>query len=200
MQDAEELFYESVQLGIRAKKALTPAQRDALYAKEYRMTKRVLRVDPTSISAQYNLGLMYHQGEGVQRDYKQAAAWYRKAAEQGDTQAQYNLGEMYEQGHGVQRDYKQAVAWHWKAADQGIADAQNKLGSMYHHGQGVQQDFKQAALWFQKAADQGLVEAQYNLGLVYHHGQGSAAGLQASSSMVSEGSRSRACRCTGQPW
>jgi TPR repeat protein len=178
MQDADSLFYESVQLNLRAKKAPTPAKRDALYAKWYRMTTRVLRVDPTSISAQYNLGVMYEQGKGVQQDYKQAVAWYRKAADQGMADAQYNLGVVYRQGQGVQQDSKQAAAWYRKAAEQtipttvdrlalGHAEAQFSLGLMYNKGEGVQQDFKQAVAWWQKAADQGHADAQYNLGVMY---------------------------------
>jgi tetratricopeptide (TPR) repeat protein len=43
-------------------------------------------------AAQFNLGLMYYFGEGVQQDYAEAEKWYRKAAEQGDASAEYNLG------------------------------------------------------------------------------------------------------------
>ena len=41
--------------------------------------------------AQYRLGLSYYNGEGVPKDYAQAAFWWRKAAEQGEDTAQYNL-------------------------------------------------------------------------------------------------------------
>ena len=34
-------------------------------------------------SAQYNLGLMYDNGEGVPRDDAEAVRWYRLGAEQG---------------------------------------------------------------------------------------------------------------------
>jgi TPR repeat protein len=172
MQDAEELFYESMQLNIRAKKAHTKAQRAALYANIYDMLHRVLRIDPSFEEAQYNLGVMYGQGMGVQQDFKQSAAWYRKAADQGWTKAQCNLGNMYEKGEGVQQDSKQAVAWYRKVADQGDAVAQCNLGNMYEQGKGVQQDFKQAAAWFRKAADQGFAEAQFNLGTMYRDGKG----------------------------
>ena len=37
--------------------------------------------------AQYNIGLMYYQGKGVAQDHKQAAAWWRRAADQGLAQA-----------------------------------------------------------------------------------------------------------------
>ena len=32
---------------------------------------------------QFNLGIMYENGEGVPQDYKEAVKWYTKAAEQG---------------------------------------------------------------------------------------------------------------------
>ena len=32
--------------------------------------------------AQYNLGVMYNEGEGVPQDYKEATKWFRLAAEE----------------------------------------------------------------------------------------------------------------------
>ncbi|MFN8818923.1 MAG: tetratricopeptide repeat protein, partial [Holosporaceae bacterium] len=58
--------------------------------------------------AQYNLGVMYDEGQGVTRDYAEAVKWFRKAAEQGDANAQSNLGVMYGKGEGVTRDYAEA--------------------------------------------------------------------------------------------
>jgi TPR repeat protein len=164
MQDAKELFYESAQLMIRAEKAHTKAQRDALHAKQIDVLHRVLRVDPSIKEAQYNLGLKYGQGEGVQQDFTQSVAWHRKAADQGLAEAQWALGSMYHDGQGVQQDFKQAVAWYRKAAEQGKAEAQHNLGVMYEQGQGVQQDSKQAAAWYRKAADQGHTRACIGLG------------------------------------
>ena len=69
--------------------------------------------------AQYNLGVMYDNGDGVLQDYKEAVKWYRLAAEQGYANAQYNLGVMYDNGRGVPQDYKEAVKWYRLAAEQG---------------------------------------------------------------------------------
>jgi len=44
--------------------------------------------------AQFNLGTMYENGEGVAKDKKTAERWYRKAAEQGYAQALSKLAEM----------------------------------------------------------------------------------------------------------
>ncbi len=38
------------------------------------------------------------------QDHKQAARWYRLAANQGDALAQWNLGYMYRRGEGVLKD------------------------------------------------------------------------------------------------
>ncbi len=54
---------------------------------------------------------MYSKGRGVAQDYKEAANWYRKAAEQGIAIAQLNLGVMYEHGQGVTQDQKIAHMW-----------------------------------------------------------------------------------------
>ena len=48
--------------------------------------------------AQYNLGLMYYNGQGIDQDYREAVKWYQKAAEQGNADAQNNLGLMYNKG------------------------------------------------------------------------------------------------------
>ncbi len=106
--------------------------------------------------AQFNLGVMYYDGQGVRQDYAQAVQWYRKAAEQGYANAEYNLGWMYEEGKGVRQNYTQAEQWYRKAAEQGLAEAQYNLGVMYAKGEGVRQNYKIAKEWFGKACDNGL--------------------------------------------
>ena len=50
------------------------------------------------VKAQYNLGVIYYKGQGIEQDYNEAIKWYRKAAEQGYTQSQTILGLMYSKG------------------------------------------------------------------------------------------------------
>ncbi|HDX8351743.1 TPA: sel1 repeat family protein, partial [Aeromonas veronii] len=92
--------------------------------------------------AQFALGIRYVDGSGVAQDYKQAVAWWRKAAEQGDVDAQHNLGVMYYKGEGVAQNTKQAVAWFRKAAEQGNVDAQNNLEQIQKEAQKAEQDRK----------------------------------------------------------
>ena len=61
--------------------------------------------------AQYNLGLIYYNGQGVAKDYTQAMRWYKLAAAQGYAAAQLNLGLMYDNGEGAKQDYYEAVRW-----------------------------------------------------------------------------------------
>jgi len=127
---------------------------------------------PTDANEQFEMSRRYYEGDGVPQDDAQAAAWLRKAAEQGYAMAQFNLGIMYANGQGVPQDDAQAVAWLRKAAEQGLAMAQNSLGFKYDKGQGVSQDDAQAAAWYRKAAEQGGAIAQYNLGFMYYSGRG----------------------------
>ena len=44
----------------------------------------------------YNLGLMYHNGYGVEIDYEQAVKWYKEAANLGQKDAEQKLGDLGE--------------------------------------------------------------------------------------------------------
>ena len=131
------------------------------------------RAEKGDAKAELILGESYYVGaNGLPQDDTQAAAWYRKAAEQGLAYAQYNLGLFYDVGRGVPQDSAQAAAWYRKAAAQGLPSAQYNLGLLYIHGNGVPQDSAQAAAWYRKAAVQGNPDAQYNLGVAYSRGAG----------------------------
>jgi TPR repeat protein len=106
-------------------------------------------------SAQYHLGIMYENGQGIPQDYKEAVKWYRNAAEQGHAGAQYNLALMCRNGQGVPQNDKEAVKWYREAAEQGYYKAQNNLGLMYGTGLGVPQDYVQAYKWYNIAGANG---------------------------------------------
>ena len=95
-----------------------------------------------NIKAQYNLGLMYQNGFGVEQDYIKAKEWYEKSANQGDELAQYNLGVFYAIGQGVKQDYVKAKEWYEKSANQGNDEAQKNLAILYEDGLGVKQNYK----------------------------------------------------------
>jgi len=120
---------------------------------EFEEAKRL--AEDGDAEAQFNLGVMYDDGEGVPQDYKEAFKWYTKSAEQGVAEAQHNLGWMYDKGEGVPQDQKEAVKWYRKAAEQGLAKAQHNLGCMYDNGKGVPKDLVQAYAWYNVAQANG---------------------------------------------
>ncbi|KAG0279090.1 hypothetical protein BGZ95_002276, partial [Linnemannia exigua] len=123
-------------------------------------------------SAQVKLGDLYRGGEGMEKDYKTALDWYRKAAERGNANGQFKMGYMCNHGYAVQQDYSACREWYLKAAKQGHDIAKNNLGHLYKLGHGVNIDYVQAMDWYRRSADQGLAEAEYNVGSMYHLGQG----------------------------
>ncbi len=122
--------------------------------------------------AQFNLAIMYKNGEGVEQSYTEVVKWYRKAAEQGYAEAQNNLAIMYNNGDGVEQSYTEAVKWYRKAVEQGHVTAQFNLAIMYYDGEGVEQSYTEAVKWFRKAAKQGFANAQNSLAGMYYDGKG----------------------------
>ena len=76
--------------------------------------------------AQFNLGIMYQNGEGAPRDLAEAARWFGKSADQGYVDAEFNLGILLADGQGVPRDYVQAYMWFSLAAQRDNASAENR--------------------------------------------------------------------------
>lgn len=109
--------------------------------------------------AQYNLGLMYANGVGVEQDPKQALRWYQKSADKGFSAAQYILAGKYAAGKGVDRDIRQALSWYLKASEKGNSRALFKLGQMLSTPQE-----ELASQCFEQAAAKGMVEAQMIVG------------------------------------
>ncbi len=75
--------------------------------------------------AQYDLGLMYDRGDGVQQSDAKAMYWYERAAAQGEPRAQYNLGLMYLNGQGVSQDPVKAYYWISLSANRGNVRARD---------------------------------------------------------------------------
>ncbi len=112
-----------------------------------------------NVLAQYKLGLMYNNGEGVRQNFGKAAKWFNRAAIQDYAPAQTRLAIKYEKGQGVTRNYREAVNWYRHGAEQGNAIAQYRLGRMYVLGRGVRRDYTEAVVWFNLAATQGVEDA-----------------------------------------
>ena len=103
-------------------------------------------------SAQFRLGLMYREGQGVVKDEKAAVSWFEKSAEQGNVEAQENLGLSYAKGQGVDRDWVQADKWFSIAAASGKETAVNnkKVVEVHMPPEKVAEANKLAQEWLDK--------------------------------------------------
>jgi hypothetical protein len=61
------------------------------------------------VPAQVLVAAMAYDGDGVARNRGEAAAWFRKAAEHGDTFAMWRFGWLLRDGDGTPRSEAEAV-------------------------------------------------------------------------------------------
>jgi uncharacterized protein len=122
--------------------------------------------------AQVNLGHMYNEGFGVDRDLSTALYWYERAAESGLGEAKYNLGLLYFYGDGVPKDLVTAITLFREAEEQNIQEASYMLGVAALSGDGVPIDKTEARERFERAALAGIPEAQLAYASVAQSGEG----------------------------
>jgi TPR repeat protein len=137
--------------------------------------------------AQWKLGRMYAEGDGVKRSDIRAFEYFRGVADAhadespGTPRARFvanafvALGSYYLEGipnSTVKADPDRAREMFTYAATYfGDADAQYHLGRMYFEGAGGIKDTRQAARWLQLAANKGQYQAQAVLGAMLFKGE-----------------------------
>ncbi len=139
-----------------------------------------LRLEAGAVTeANFRIGDMYADGNGVPKDANEAEKWYQRgvdmasaAAGAGWSTADVYLANAYMQSKGVPLDYGEAMYRMKDAAERGNRQAQVSLGSMYRDGQGTPQDYSEAMYWYRKAADRGSAVAEWQIGRLYFDGKG----------------------------
>ncbi len=138
--------------------------------------------------AQWKLGRMYAEGDGIKQDDLKAFEYFSEIADAhaDDSPSEPNarfvanafvaLGGYYKAGipdTDVKADPARARQIYAYAASYfGDVDAQVNLARMYYAGEGGERDPIQAARWAKLAADKGSVGAQALLGHVLFEGDG----------------------------
>ncbi|KAJ3044950.1 Leucine-rich repeat serine/threonine-protein kinase 2 [Rhizophlyctis rosea] len=117
--------------------------------------------------AQYNSGLAYKYGRGVEEDEDRMIEWFDKASRSANPDAQFELGLYYQS----EDNTPTAAEWFQEAAEQGHMEAQAALGYCYKEGVGVEEDGEEAVKWYRKAAEQGHVGAMVEMGKFYEEGE-----------------------------
>jgi uncharacterized protein len=117
-------------------------------------------VSSLAASAQSRMGSGGDSERGVPQDRSQAAAWYRKAAEQGDARAQFNLGLMYRYGPGYSPGLEEwAVMFHPAPGHTGPT-AQGSPAAKYSPGSGIPKDYIEAHKWMSLAVARATGDSQ----------------------------------------
>jgi uncharacterized protein len=115
-------------------------------------------VDAEIPDAQHALGVLYARGRGVREDDAQAAALFRRAAENGSIAGAVEYAIALFNGVGVAKDEEGAAEYFRRAAFRGNAIAQNRLARLHVAGRGVETDLVEAATWHLLASSQGLTD------------------------------------------
>lgn len=82
--------------------------------------------------AEHTLGLMFINGDGVEKNYKQASYWFARAAGAEYAPALYDLGAMYKNGEGIPYNINAAKDLYEKSARLGYTLAMKELVKIYN--------------------------------------------------------------------
>ena len=111
-----------------------------------------------NLDAQLRVGYMYLYGLGTEdREFEQAANWFRRAALAGSAKAEYFLGVLADE---VEEDFTQALELYQRSAAKGYMPALFRLGLAFAGGRGVPADHQRAFSYFKQAAEKGHVYAE----------------------------------------
>ncbi len=111
------------------------------------------------VEAQFLLGFVFGEGQGVEKNPVEAVRWFGLAGQQGHAPSQNRLGLIFAIGDGVEEDEVEAVKWFRMAAEQGHSDAQLSMGVHYDSGDGVSENKEEAYAWATISAAQGNMQA-----------------------------------------
>lgn len=98
--------------------------------------------------AQTYLGIMYMQGEGVQKNSQISLNMFNKAIAQNYPFAMTQLGHIYRRGNGVAADLSKAFSLYKKAAELDDSQGQYFTAYCYNEGKGVVKDSVQAFKYY----------------------------------------------------
>lgn len=107
--------------------AITLALITHLPAKNSEISRYEKLAESGDAQAMTELGLRYHQGQGVKQNYATAYDWYMKAIEKGDGDALNNLGVLHRDGLGVPQNPKVAYLLFLAVHMEGMGDENTQL-------------------------------------------------------------------------
>lgn len=97
----------------------------------------------------YELGYMYQNGYGVDKDMEQAKYYYKSGAMLGDRNAAWRLGLIYID----EMEYTEAYKFLLRASEAGQGMAMFELAKLYENGLGTAYNREKAIEWYKKCAE-----------------------------------------------
>ncbi|MDR3305573.1 MAG: sel1 repeat family protein [Clostridiales Family XIII bacterium] len=118
------------------------------------------------VPAMVNTGMMFKDGDGVERNYEEAYYWFWNAMMKRDARATYFLGDFYMNGYGVvEVNHAQAADYYQISAKAGHPASLYNLGVMTFNGYGVPKDEDAGIALIKAAAEHGFAPALKALGI-----------------------------------
>ncbi len=135
-----------------------------------RMNKAVeyysMAAEQGDVRAEYALGVLYFNGNGVPQNYYTALDFFKRAANKNNGRACNDIGLMYQYEYGVQKDESLALEYFLKGAELGDAMAQSNAGYIYE----TRGEISKAVYWYEKSAEQNYAASQRRLGNIFQSG------------------------------
>jgi TPR repeat protein len=177
----EALTYLSISANLKSEKLLETVQEVSdfyFYTSvledniEYMKTSAALGNE----NALYALGVLYLNGDKVERNVPKALLYLEKLALEDieDPDLLSNLGYVYLEGKEVKQNIPKAVLYFEKAGIESIEDPNllSILGYLYLKGKGGEKNIEKALPYLEKAAEMGNTDALQDLSILYINGDG----------------------------
>lgn len=97
--------------------------------------------------SQYNLGVCYQFGYGIEKNDSIATSWYLKSAEQGWTDGEYKMSYAYIRGTGIEINEKKAFEYSLKCAAKKDVECIFNVINCYTDGIGTEKDSLKVLEW-----------------------------------------------------
>ena len=122
-----------------------------------------------SSEGQYNLGMLYFEGKGVKKSFKQALQLLTGAAQHGQILGRYQLAKMYLYGLGTSKNCDVAIKFYKSVVEKASWTSIMDIAfDKYVSGE----DQHTALVLYEQAAELGIEIAQANVAFMYDRGYG----------------------------
>jgi len=100
--------------------------------------------------AQGEVGYMYFNGNGVDKNLIKAHKWFKKSANKGYPKAQFYMWALGKTGISGEEGKEKANEWLIKSAENDFPKAQLTLASFYFEGRYFEKNKSKAKMWLEK--------------------------------------------------